>query len=166
MLTELLLLCVFVAPTLAVNANSSTAELLASVSLPAGFAMRVRAAGMNQPRSLARSPNGNVYVGSLGDSVYALRAGDAQPITLLDKLTAPNGVAYDAASDSLFVAELSNLYVVKGVDAALAAGRAVNATLVADDFFDASKIVPLAEWHGNRYLAIHDGRLYMAIGYV
>ena len=106
--------------------DSETELLLSTVHLPRGFAITKFASGMTKPRSLTHSSSHNItYVGSMGTEVYAVRRvnGAAQVMTLASGLNAPNGVAYDAVNDTLFVAENAKLYAIDNADQLVLAGN-------------------------------------------
>src|SRR5262245_37998583 len=81
------------------------------IKLPPGFSISVYSDAVPGARSLAQSPRGIVYVGSMGEGkVYALvdknKDGRAEQVfTIASGLRSPNGVAW--RNGALYVAEIS-----------------------------------------------------------
>ena len=86
----------------------------ADLRLPAGFRIEVVAEGLTDARSLARAPDGTLFVGTRREGVvYAVqdRDGDGhyEARTLLDRgLVMPNGVAW--LDGDLYVAEMQRIW--------------------------------------------------------
>ncbi len=105
-------------------------------------------------RSMALSPTGKLYVGSMDAGVvYVVEDGKARK--LLEDLTHPNGVAWQ--DGDLYVAEISRVSVVRGADK-LPAGKKPTLEPLKTDF-------PSDFHHGWKYIAFGpDGKLYIPVG--
>ena len=131
----------------------------ADLRLPAGFRIEVVAEGLTDARSLARAPDGTLFVGTRREGVvYAVqdRDGDGhyEARTLLDRgLVMPNGVAW--LDGDLYVAEMQRIWRYPDVLRHL---HAPKRELVTD-------ALPAEKHHGWRYLRFDSaGRLYVSIG--
>ena len=130
---------------------------LDTLILPEGFKIDVFARVENA-RSLAKSPDGTIFVGSRGaGEVHALKDenGDfkADKKILIDSgLRSPNGVAY--ANGNLYIAEISKLWKYPNV----LAFDSTEKELIYDDY-------PTDGHHGAKYIAFGpDGKLYIPVG--
>jgi glucose/arabinose dehydrogenase len=156
------LFCACVASVLGVVASEDdAASLLSTLHLPTGFRIELFSSGMNQPRSMDLSPSGTIFVGSLNDTVYAVKS-DGSVHTVATGLHEPNGVAYHNATGDLYIATLTALLRVRNVEANLSG--TVVPEVVSTEFFDADAIWPIADWHGFRYIRIRGDQLFMTIG--
>jgi glucose/arabinose dehydrogenase len=155
------MLCTLLSVGVAVAVVSPDLQaLFDSLALPNGFSIELFASGLNQPRAMDLSPNGTLFVGSLNNSVYAIRDGVTHVVAT--NLSAPNGVAFHAASGDLYIGTLDAVLVVKNVEANLSA---VHVPTVANaHFFDAASVYPMADWHGLRYLRVRGDELFMTVG--
>jgi glucose/arabinose dehydrogenase len=130
------------------------------VTLPAGFRIDFYGQSVPGARSLALSPSGVVYVGTMTHGVvYALvdtnRDGTADEVkTIASGLTQPNGVAFQ--NGALYVAEASRIIRFDSIDTRLDNPPAP--VLVFDRF-------PPAVHHSWKYLTIGpDTMLYVTVG--
>lgn len=130
------------------------------IVLPEGFTIDFYARSVPGARSLALSPSGVVYVGTMTHGVvYALvdsnRDGIADKVkTIASGLDQPNGVAY--WKGALYVAEASRIIRFDGIDSHL--DNPPSPALVFDSF-------PPAVHHSWKYLAIGpDTMLYVNVG--
>jgi glucose/arabinose dehydrogenase len=92
---------------------------VAQIKLPPGFSIAVYSNQVRGARSMALSPKGIVYVGTLGSSVYALvdrnHDGVAEEMHVIASgLNTPNGVAWK--NGSLYVAEVSRVLRFDNID--------------------------------------------------
>ncbi len=93
---------------------------LDKIKLPPGFRIEIYATGVTGARQMALSPNGTLYVGTIGEgNVYAVldnnKDGKAdQVITIAKGLHMPNGVAF--RDGSLYVAEVSRILRYDGIE--------------------------------------------------
>jgi glucose/arabinose dehydrogenase len=154
-------------PTVAVKpVKADPAERLGQIRLPPGFRISVYAEGVTGARSLALSPSGTLFVGTLGEfgkepqgKVYAVRDEDGdgraeRVLTLLEKLNYPNGVAF--RDGDLYVAELNRILRYDDVEKDL--NHAPDPVVVNDQY-------PSEYHHGWKYIAFGpDGRLYVPVG--
>jgi glucose/arabinose dehydrogenase len=132
---------------------------LEKVKLPAGFHISTFAEGLKGPRSMAISPSGTIFVGTMGGNVYALRDenkdGKAdRTLTVATGLNTPNGVAFK--DGTLYVAEISRVLRFDNVESKLeSAGQP---TVVTDKF-------PGDKHHGWKFIRFGpDGMLYVPVG--
>ncbi|PRW57690.1 sorbosone dehydrogenase [Chlorella sorokiniana] len=107
-----------------------------------------------------------VYVSSTTGTLTALvsRGGaPAQACTLLSGLDNPNGIAYDRATQSLYVAEVRAMTRHDNVDAAALAN--CDASLLRSTQLAGGDVMPAQASHANRALAIgpRDGKLYYTV---
>jgi glucose/arabinose dehydrogenase len=130
------------------------------ISLPDGFSIDYYAQSVPGARSLALSPNGIVYVGTMTHGVvYALldtnRDGTADEVrTIASGLEQPNGVAF--WNGALYVAEASRIIRFDSIDRRLE--NPPEPVLIFDRF-------PPAVHHSWKYLAIGpDTMLYVTVG--
>ncbi len=132
---------------------------LDSIVLPAGFEISIFAEVPNA-RSLARSPEGTVYVGTRPEGkVFAVRDEDGDGraesrYVIAKDLTMPNGVAL--RNGDLYVAEVNRIWRFSDIEANLSSPP--TPTLVSDRF-------PDDNWHGWKYIAFGpDDKLYVPVG--
>jgi glucose/arabinose dehydrogenase len=138
------------------SAKGETALPLEKIRLPAGFEIRVFARVPNA-RSLARSPNGTLFVGTREDGgVYAVRDGSGRPdsvVRIARGLNMPNGVAI--RDGALYVAEVHRLLRYDGIEARL---ENPPPPVVVREF-------PPDRHHGWKFIAFGpDGLLYVPVG--
>jgi glucose/arabinose dehydrogenase len=154
-------------PTVAVRPlEADPEERLEQIRLPEGFRISIYAEGVTGARSLALSPSGTLFVGTLGEfgkepqgKVYAVRDEDGdgraeRVVTLLEGLNYPNGVAF--RDGALYVAELSRILRYDNVEKDLA--NPPEPVVINDQY-------PSEYHHGWKYIAFGpDGRLYVPVG--
>ena len=131
-----------------------------AVTLPRGFSIAVYADNVPGARSMALSPGGTLFVGTMGEGVvYAVadagrtvRAGVVRVIAR--GLTLPNGVAF--RDGALYVAELSRVLRYDDIEARL---DGPSPPVVVSDAF------PKDRHHGWKFIAFGpDGMLYVPVG--
>lgn len=133
-------------------------DSLSAITLPEGFRISVFADRIPRARQLALAPDGTVFVGTRGDKVWVLRDEDgdgrAESVRpLLEKLNAPNGVAFH--NGSLYVAEIQR---VSRVDFPAGTAGPVKTTVVFSR-------MPADTHHGLKYIRVGpDGNLYLPQG--
>lgn len=137
-----------------------TASSLNDIRLPEGFAVEYFARDVPGARSLARGPDGIVFVGTRAEGkVYAVvdRNGDGKAdevIVIASGLDSPNGVAY--RNGSLYVAEIGR--VIRFDDIAQRLKNPPRTVVVNDSF-------PKEGHHGWKFIRFGpDGRLYVPVG--
>ena len=135
------------------------AERLASIRLPDGFAIAPYASDVEGARSLALSPAGIVYVGTLRTgNVYAVVDADRdgksdRVVTIARGLRRPNGVAWK--DGALYVAEVHRLIRYDGIDGRLDDPPAPVVV----------RALPNAGGHDWHFIAFGpDGKLYVGLG--
>ncbi len=141
--------------------NSSLAKVnLDKIKVPEGFSVNLFYENIKEPRQMAISPSGVVYVSTRETgSVYALRDvnhdGKAdEKYTLATNLNMPNGVAFK--DGNLYVAEVHQILVFKNIEAQL------DKQQKPEEFF---KGLPSDKWHGWKYITFNDqGDLLIPIG--
>ena len=136
---------------------------LNTLKLPPGFAIDVYASGVRGARSMALAPDGTLFVGTRGNTVFAVVDKDkdfkAETVTeLTTSLRTPNGLAFK--DGSLYVGELNRIVRFDNVVEAVKAGTTASLTpkVVIDG-------LPSDFMHGWKYIAFGpDGNLYYQIG--
>ncbi len=135
-------------------------EYLKQIKLPDGFKIEVYASDVENARSMARSPNGTLFVGTRDKgSVYALRDEDGdfkidKKYVLAEGLNMPNGVAF--RDGNLYVAEVSRILKFENIENYLA--NPPKPVVVNDNY-------PSKTHHGWKYIAFGpDGKLYVPVG--
>jgi len=130
------------------------------INLPEGFKIETYATGLDDARSLAKGPQGNLFVGNRQeDKVYLLRDtnGDFKADerhVLADGLNMPNGVAYH--NGDLYVAEVSR--ILRFPDIMDHYSQDPSYEVVYDAF-------PTDRHHGWKYIAFSpEGKLYVPVG--
>ncbi len=133
---------------------------LNKIRLPKGFVIELYAEGVENARSLERSPNGTIFVGTRGEGkVYALRDEDGdnradRMYTIADDLKSPNGVAF--RDGDLYVAEISRILKLEDIEEHLS--DPPEPVVVYDGY-------PEETHHGWKYIAFGpDGKLYVPVG--
>jgi glucose/arabinose dehydrogenase len=133
---------------------------LATLDLPAGFAIDVYADSVPGARSLAMGDGGTVFIGTRSDGrVYAIRDVDGDGVadrryTIDSDLYMPNGVTVH--NGALYVAAVTQILRYDDIESRL--DDPPEPVVVRSDF-------PGEAWHGWRYIAFGpDGKLYMTIG--
>jgi glucose/arabinose dehydrogenase len=133
---------------------------LNTIHLPPGFKIEVYASDLPNARQMALSPNGVLYVGSLGaGKVYAVvdsnKDGRGDKVyTVASGLNMPSGIAF--RDGSLYIGAVSRVLRLEGIDGKLAKPPAPK--LVSEAF-------PTDEHHGWKFIAFGpDGKLYVPVG--
>jgi len=142
-------------------ATARPADLpLETIELPDGFTITVFAEDVPNARSLERSPNGTLFVGSRNDGrVHAVVDEDNdfkadKVYTLAEGLNMPNGVAF--RDGSLYVAEVSRVIRYDDIESNL--DNPPEPVVVNDSF-------PTESHHGWKFLDFGpDGKLYLQVG--
>ncbi len=121
---------------------------------PKGFKVTLLASAANA-RQMALSPQGFVYVGSMeAGLVHVIQNGKSQ--VLLRDLTHPSGLLWHKGD--LYVAEISRLSVIRGIDDVVKKGGKVTLTPLKTDF-------PNDLNHGWKTLALGpDEKIYIPVG--
>jgi glucose/arabinose dehydrogenase len=142
----------------AVTAQSAALPL-SSITLPAGFSIRVFAEVENA-RSMALSPGGVLYAGNKDeDKVYAVKDTDGDGVAdrkwvIAKGLNMPNGVAF--YNGDLYIAEVSRILRIRNIETKLA--NPGTPEVVYDKY-------PTETHHGWKYIAFGpDGKLYVPVG--
>ncbi|MDH5368312.1 MAG: sorbosone dehydrogenase family protein [Cyclobacteriaceae bacterium] len=137
----------------------SQSQSLDHLNLPRGFSISVFAEVENA-RSLAKSPNGTIFVGNRSeDKVYALQDTDNDGVAdkkyiIASGLVTPNGVAFK--NGDLYVAEVSRILKFPKIESRLS--NPPSPVVVYDKF-------PKDKHHGWKYIAFGpDGKLYVPVG--
>ena len=155
-----------VATVVAVAAVGTWAALSAQdlpldrLTLPSGFKVEVYASGIENPRQMALSPSGTLFVSTRqAGNVYAVVDDDDnhvadRVVTVASGLMMPNGVAF--RDGNLYVAEINRILRFDGVESDL-------------DFPPDPVVVndglPTERPHGWKYLGFGpDGKLYVPVG--
>lgn len=104
--------------------GSAELPLLRAIKLPPGFTISVYAENISSARSMALSPNGTLFVGSMAGNVYALVDTDKDKkadrvYVIAHDLSAPNGVAF--RDGALYVAEIHRILRFDQIEEHLAA---------------------------------------------
>ncbi len=130
------------------------------IQLPEGFSISYFADGIPGARSLVRSPEGTLFVGTRSKGrVYAVRDdnedGIADAVHLLaEGLHMPNGVAF--RDGSLYIAEVNRILRLDDIENQLE--DPPSPVVVRDD-------LPTETHHGWKFIAFGpDGKLYVPIG--
>jgi glucose/arabinose dehydrogenase len=138
---------------------------LKKLKLPTGYRIDLFATGVENARQMAWSESGRVlYVGSRGEGkVYAItdtdldRKGDSVRV-IAEGLNMPSGIALHKGD--LYIAAVSKVLVIKGVDTKLKAKK--KGTL---DLQTVYAGLPGDRHHGWKYLGFGpDGALYIPVG--
>ncbi len=131
-----------------------------SIKLPPGFHIAVYADIVPGARSMTRSPNGTLFVGTrdVGNVYAILDTNNDQKadkiITILSNLHSPNGVAF--RNGSLYVAEINRILRYDNIEANL---EHPPTPVVVNDHF------PSDEAHGWKFIAFGpDSMLYVPVG--
>ncbi len=146
-------ICVTLAP---LNHNLK----LSKIKLPEGFKISIYADNVPGARSLSRSPDGTIFIGTRGEGkVYAVKDtnGDFAADkfnTIAEGLNMPNGVAF--YKSSLYVAEVNR---VMRYDDIINRIEAPSEPVIINDTF------PKDRHHGWKYIAFGpDNKLYVPVG--
>lgn len=140
------------------SVDASLPSPLDKIALPKGFKISVFAE-VPGARSMTMSDNGVLYVGSMGEKVYAVtddnNDGKADQIyTIANKLNMPNGVAWK--DGDLYIAAVSTLYKIENIDQKLQSPP--SPMVLRKDY-------PTDKHHGWKYIAFGpDGKLYIPVG--
>jgi glucose/arabinose dehydrogenase len=145
---------------LVLGASTSYASLpLHQLKLPPGFSISVYAEGVEEARAMALSPEGTLYVGSMGDKVFALPDADGdgkadEVITVARGLQLPVGVDYK--DGDLYVSSIDRIVKLPGIERRLKAPP--SPVLVSAKF-------PPDRAHGWKFIKFGpDGLLYVPVG--
>ncbi len=133
---------------------------LSKIKLPEGFKINLYAEGVKNARSITRSPDGTIFVGTRGEgSVYALRDEDGdykaeKRWTIATGLSMPNGVA--VKDGDLYVAEHNRILRYDDIETQLA--NPPKPVVVNEDY-------PSEKHHGWKFIDFGpDGKLYVPVG--
>jgi len=166
MQTRYKLMNLLIIATLGLHANSSVAGIsevennLSKLRMPPGFKVEIYAE-VPGARQMALGTNGNVYVGTRGNKVYAVvdknkdRKAD-KVVIMMDDLKVANGVAM--YNGNLYVAEQNRItrYAAPDFDLNLPFNK------MREVIYDK---LPNKDHHGWRYIAFGpDNKLYVTIG--
>lgn len=139
--------------------RSSPSQLeLSRIKLPPGFTISIYA-HVPGARSLSLSPNGTLFVGSMGNKVYAVRDEHGTGIgdkvyTLANGLNTPNGVAFK--NGSLYIATISEILRLDSIESKL--------SFPPDPIIIYNKF-PSDTHHGWKFIGFGpDGKLYVPVG--
>ncbi|HKJ80413.1 MAG TPA: sorbosone dehydrogenase family protein [Ignavibacteriaceae bacterium] len=144
------------------NPNNSQIDAVDNmgITLPAGFHIGIYADNIDGARSMALSPNGTLFIGSLGEGkVYAVLDTNKdynadEIITIASGLNSPNGVAF--RNGSLYVAEINRVLRYDNIEANL---RNAPQPFVVNNNF------PSDAHHGWKFIRFGpDGKLYVPVG--
>ena len=141
------------------------------ITLPPGFSIDIYAEGLVNPRSMALSPSGTLFVGTRMNPqeiaegvpgagvVYAIKDSDndyrADEVISIDAgLNVPNGVAF--RDGDLYVAEINRILRYSGIESRL--DNPPNPVVLNDTF-------PTDWLHGWKFIGFGpDGKLYVPVG--
>ena len=133
---------------------------LSKIKLPEGFKIELFATDVKNARSITRSPDGTIFVGTRGEgSVYALRDEDGdykaeKRWVIATDLSMPNGVAIK--DGDLYVAEHNRILRYDDIESQLA--NPPKPIVVNDDY-------PSEKHHGWKFIDFGpDGKLYVPVG--
>ncbi|HOW05155.1 PQQ-dependent sugar dehydrogenase [Methanospirillum hungatei] len=141
------------------SATSSYDHIIRQLSVPPGFSVSIFATGIPGARSLAYSPDGTLFVGTRGDSVYAVRDTDKDGVAemlipVATGLHAPNGVAL--LDGDLYVAEIHRILKFPGIVTSL---PTIPEPVIISTAF------PSDPAHGWKFIRFGpDGMLYIPVG--
>lgn len=140
--------------------SGNAQQAIEGLNIPDGFKIEAFAENVEGARSMARSPNGILYVGTRGEGkVYAITDSNNDfkadsIITIAEGLRSPNGVAI--RNGNLYVAEISRILRFDDIDNNLS--NPPEPVVVRDDF-------PTEGHHGWKYIAFGpDDKLYVPVG--
>lgn len=141
-------------------ARASQSLPLHTIKLPPGFKIELYASGVNNARSMVRSPNGTLFVGTRrAGNVYAVldKNNDNKAdeiITIASGLWMPNGV--DFREGALYVAEVNKVLRFDDIERKM---RTSPKPIVVNGTF------PDKRHHGWKYMRFGpDGWLYVPVG--
>ncbi len=133
---------------------------LSKIKLPEGFKIELFATDVKNARSITRSPDGTIFVGTRGEgSVYALRDEDGdykaeKRWVIATDLSMPNGVA--VKDGDLYVAEHNRILRYDDIETQLA--NPPKPVVVNEDY-------PSEKHHGWKFIDFGpDGKLYVPVG--
>ena len=133
---------------------------LAKIELPPGFKIDIFAEDIKNPRSITRSADGTIFVGTKGEGkVYALRDEDGnnraeKKWVIATDLEMPNGVA--VKDGDLYVAEYNRILRYDDIEKQLA--NPPEPVVINDDY-------PSEKHHGWKFIDFGpDGKLYVPVG--
>lgn len=142
------------------GAQSQSSLQLDKIKLPPGFSISVYAEGVRNARSMALSPDGTLFVGTMNaGNVYAVVDRDKdgradEVIRIAQGLNMPNGVA--VRDGSLYVAEVSRILRYDNIESQLKSPH--KPAVVYDK-------LPTERHHGWKFIAFGpDGMLYVPVG--
>lgn len=130
------------------------------IEMPDGFHIDTYATGLDDARSMAKGPKGNIFVGNrTEDKVYLLRDTDGdfkadERHVIAEGLNMPNGVAYHQGD--LYVAEVNR--ILKFPNIMDHYDEQPSYSVIYGDY-------PTDRHHGWKYIAFGpDGKLYVPVG--
>ncbi len=128
---------------------------LQKLTLPEGFQIEVFQDDLPNARSITKSPQGSLFVGTRSaGNVYALPAEAEEKIVLGKDLNMPNGVAFHHGD--LFVAEVDKVWAYRNIEDQLP--QIPEPELISDAF-------PSESHHGWKFISFGpDGKLYVPVG--
>ena len=133
---------------------------LTTIDLPLGFKINIFAENVKNARSITRSPEGTIFVGTKGEgNVYALRDEDGdnkaeKKWVIASGLSMPNGVA--VKDGDLYVAEHNRILRYDNIETQLA--NPPEPVVINKDY-------PSETHHGWKFIDFGpDGKLYVPVG--
>jgi glucose/arabinose dehydrogenase len=140
-----------------------------AVTLPTGFAIETIAA-ISQARELAALPNGDLLVGTQGLNVVLVPNADSTaapgaPVTFATTSDGPaQGVAFDPASCTVFVATTSSVYAMAYADAQTTATPGTPIAKVRQGPISPNRASTDTDNHMTSSVAFAGGKLYVSAG--
>ena len=142
------------------NSDLPIADSLDYLSTPKNFRVQVLSNKVVGARSLTKSRDGVIYIGTRKEGVvYALYDSNGDTIpdktqVVISELNSPNGVAYH--NKDLYIAEIDRVIVLRNIDENFRNSPKYEIVI---------KQLPNSEHHGWRYLKVGpDSKLYLSIG--
>ena len=142
------------------NSSQDAVAYNSEITLPAGFHIDVFADNIDGARSMALSPDGTLFVGTMNSGkVYAVLDTNSdykadEIITIASGLNMPNGVAF--RNGSLYVAEVNRVIRFDNIEANL--HNPPKPVIVNNNF-------PSDTHHGWKFIRFGpDGKLYVPVG--
>jgi glucose/arabinose dehydrogenase len=130
------------------------------IKLPPGYKIEIFVEGVSNARQMSVTPDENwLFVGSMDDTkTHAINLKTKKVLVIVDGLHMPNGVAYEPKTDTLYIAEVKAVHCINRIVEQLNQGTSLpfKPTLVRE--------YPNEDWHGWKYIKIHNQRLYVPQG--
>lgn len=135
------------------NAN----EIISNLNIEEGFSIEIFFEGIDSPRQIAESDNGNIFVGSRSSGTISVIDSEMNIRVIANGLSNSTGVTYHQGD--LYFSEVNSIWKIPNIDKALSSSQEMPEKLLV------TNNLPSDTWHGWKWIDFGpDGKLYVPVG--